>query len=333
MTPRVAILCNDRLCLPAVNWLVGAGIAIAVGMPEGSHETQMLIQQQCNNLGRPFNTFKKETLHQDLLAWLQQYKPDVVLVKTFPWRIPAEVLDIPSQGFINFHYAPLPQFRGPNPLFWMIRRQVQMGGVTIHLMDEGFDSGPIIMQQPISLSPDLTYGWLCTQLAYAGLQLTWALLQGLAAGSLQLTPQQGSEARWYPRPSPNDLVVNWNTNTAEEIRALALACNPWNKGAATSWNNWMFGITDASIVQNIPNAHTYTQLPGTVLAIDEQQGLLVSCLNNQVLKLNVIYCEEGFFPGEKMASFGIKPGCRLGPHPIPSLQTEPQPSSALHQSS
>ncbi len=63
---RVALLCNDRLCLPAVSWLVGSGLAVAVGMPAGSHETLLLIRQQCAGSGVPFRSFSKRSFATDL---------------------------------------------------------------------------------------------------------------------------------------------------------------------------------------------------------------------------------------------------------------------------
>lgn len=332
MTIRIAILCNDRIALPAVSWLISSGLAVAVAMPRIktiSNETQMLIEMQCANAGVPFRQFSKRSFGEDLDRWLKEYQPDLVLVKTFPWLIPAELLSRPAYGFVNFHYAPLPDFRGPAPLFWMIRNQVKEGGVTVHQMDAGFDTGPVLLQHRLPISPDLTYGWLVTQLAYAGLQLCWNLLQALATGTLQPVPQQGNNAGWFRRPHPSDLIVNWETMTAPSIRTLVLACNPWNKGAVTSWNNWMFGLTDVAITESNGDAHAH--LPGTILSIDEQNGLIVSCVHHQQLRVHVFYCEEGFFPGHKLSLFGIKPGDRLGTYTMPA-HSQTQPSSALHQS-
>jgi methionyl-tRNA formyltransferase len=328
---RVALLCNDRLCLPAVNWLVGSGLAVAVGMPAGQHETLLLIRQQCQGSGVPFQQFSRRSFATDLQHWLQSYQPDVVLVKTFPWLIPAELLTMPSMGFINFHFAPLPAYRGPAPLFWMIRNQVRQGGVTVHRMDQHFDTGPVLLQQSISIQADFTYGMLVSQLAFAGLHLCALLLQGLTAGGLQPMPQEHQSAGWYRRPQAADLVVNWERMSAPAIRALVLACNPWNKGAGTSCNNWVFGLTDVAVVDAHHNGDQQMHLPGTIISVDELNGLLVSCLHNQLLRIDVIYCEEGFFPGYKLSSFGIIPGLRLGHYTMPAQSFQP-PSPALHQS-
>ena len=276
--------------------------------------------------------FRRSSFAEELNCWLHTYQPDVVLVKTFPWLIPATMLVIPPKGFINFHYAPLPAYRGPSPLFWMIRNQVRQGGVTVHRMDEQFDAGPVILQQPVSIHPDDTFGMLVSQLAFAGLHCCQALLQGLAADTLQQTAQQEQFAGWYRRQTPADLVVDWERMSASSIRALVLACNPWNKGAATSCNNWIFGLTDVSLVNMIDNGNEQSHLPGTILSVDDKNGVLVSCVQNQLLRIDVIYCEEGFFPGYKLSSFGIRPGHRLGHYTMPAHTIQPPSHADLYPS-
>ncbi len=214
----------------------------------------------------------------------------------------------------------------------MIRNQARQGGVTVHLMDQHFDTGPVLLQQSLSIEADFTYGMLVSQLAFTGLHLCSQLLQGLAAGSLQPIPQDHQSAGWYRRPEAADLLVNWEQMPASAIRALVLACNPWNKGACTYYNNWGFGLTDVTVVDAAPNGDQQTHLPGTVVSMDEQNGLLVSCLHNQLLRINVIYCEEGFFPGYKLSTFGIRPGFRLGHYTMPAHSFQPPSPATLHQS-
>lgn len=335
MTLRVAILCNDRICLPGVNWLIQSGFTVAIGMSAAQNEIHALVRLQCLQHNIPFRLFEKEGLEESMKEWIQKHQPDAVLVKTFPWLIPSEMLGLPPKGFINFHYAPLPGFRGPNPLFWMIRNQLRDGGVSVHKMDECFDTGPLLMQQPVHISPDFTYGMLVSQLAFVGLQLCHALIQAMVNGIVLPPVAQEGHLKWYRRPLPADLVVRWEQMSAPEIRALCLACNPWNKGAATSWKGWVFGLTDVTLLTD-QNTHVQAPLPGTVLHADAQNGLLVSCLHNQLLKINVIYCEEGFFPGHQLATFGIKPGDRLGNYtsmsPLISSSPETHSTSTLYQS-
>src|SRR5689334_15249724 len=116
---RIAILCNDRLAFPALDYLLSTGFTVAVAMPLREHENQLLVRDKCRKANIPFELFSKKNFHDDIMDWLGRYKPDVVLVKTFPFLIPEKALALPRYGFVNFHYAPLPQWRGSNPLFWM----------------------------------------------------------------------------------------------------------------------------------------------------------------------------------------------------------------------
>ncbi|WP_276486070.1 methionyl-tRNA formyltransferase [Paraflavitalea pollutisoli] len=309
---RIGVLCNDRLALPALAALLQAGRVVAVGMADIATDIRPVVEQLCRNARVPCTFFAKKGLEAGLLEWLHIHSPAVVLVKTFPWKIPAAVLAIPPMGFINFHYAPLPGWRGPNPLFWIIRQQVPQGGISVHQMDGSFDTGPLIMQAPIPISPDISFGMLNTQLAFAGQHLTQHLLPLLDSGQVSSFAQTGP-SNWYRKPQASDLVIDWHTMTASSIKALVKACNPWNKGAVTSWNGWSFGITEASIH---PAEAVNEAIPGTIVEISEEKGLLVTCVDNLLLKAEIVYCEEGFFMGHQLALFGLQKLTRLGVLPV-----------------
>ncbi len=305
---RIAVLFNDRLGIPALQQLVQGGLVVAAGTSDRSPEMIALMQQMSVQGRVPSTVFPKKGLAEALSAWLAQHKPDVVLVKTFPYKIPASVLNMPKHGFINFHYAPLPAFRGSNPLFWMLKEQVAMGGVALHRMDENFDTGPVLLQKQVAISPGDTFGMCSTKLAYAGLELTSTLLQSLQVGTLQPVPQENEKSRWYGRPSAADMSINWNNMTALQVIALANACNPWLKGAVTKGNGWTFGITNASVsTADIPESI----LPGVILELNSDE-LRIACAGNTAICVNIIYCEEGFYPGQHLAAFGFKKGFRLG---------------------
>jgi methionyl-tRNA formyltransferase len=239
---------------------------------------------------------------------LSEYNPDVVLVKTFPFLVPTEALGLPRYGCINFHYAPLPAWRGSNPLFWMIRNGAKTGGVTIHEMTSTYDAGPILLEETFPVHSDINFGIFYTQLAYLGLKLTMDLLKLLPAGTIQKKEQDHAMAKWYAHPQPSDLFINWNTMNSDEIRALIKACNPWNKGAATRWNNWTFGITYASVQEHVT---VNGAPPGSILSIDTNKGFTIACKDGKALLAEVVYCEEGIYPGYCMSAFGLQANDRL----------------------
>ncbi|OFZ60707.1 MAG: hypothetical protein A3D92_02190, partial [Bacteroidetes bacterium RIFCSPHIGHO2_02_FULL_44_7] len=244
----------------------------------------------------------------DLRGALMQYQPDTVLVKTFPWKIPAELLNLPKWGFFNFHYAPLPQYKGSNPLFWMIKSGDKEAGLTVHRMTDDFDEGPIVMQSKFPMPVGVTFGMLVGQLGFNGVELTGQLLTALQAGSLKEVKQNPAKGQWYNRPAQKDLWIDWSSMNALEIQRLVNACNPWNKGAAARLENgWMMGITCVTPI----HSSRENLVAGTIFGLDEPLGLRVACAGNTAIKVLIVYTEEGFFPGHLLEKFGVKNGMKF----------------------
>jgi methionyl-tRNA formyltransferase len=305
---RVAILCNDRVALPALDYLLNSGLAIAAAMPHRKSEMQIIVKDRCARAGIPFQLFNKKNFNTDILNWLHIHQPDVVLVKTFPYLVPAAALAMAPKGFINFHYAPLPEWRGSNPLFWMLRNRAATGGVTVHEMNANYDAGDILVEKTFPVSQNINFGFFYTQLAYLGLDLTVELLKKLETGTLERKKQDHTKAKWYAHPTSSDLFINWQTMEAEEITSLVKACNPWNKGAGTKWKGWPFGITYASVSNGpIPEKTD----PGTILSIDTSTGFTIASKDGKAILAEVVYCEEGFYPGYCLSAFGLQKNDRL----------------------
>ncbi|MDQ3109515.1 MAG: hypothetical protein M3R17_06430 [Bacteroidota bacterium] len=305
---RVAVLCNDRLGIPALQQLLHNNMVQAVGTSDRAPEMIAVMQQITVQSGIPSQVFTRKNFEAELVKWLELHCPDVVLVKTFPFRIPASALTIPVHGFINFHYAPLPQFRGSNPLFWMIREGITTGGVAVHRMDERFDTGPLLLQRAVPVSPEASFGMCVTQLAFAGMEMTIEVLQGLYAGNLKETPQEQKQDRWYGRPKATDFFISWITMNSSQVKALVKACNPWQKGAFVRLKGLTIAITDISLSEIAVPPGT---LPGTILHLSPEKGLIIACKDEVALKAEVFFAEEGFFAGERLALFGIRQGDRF----------------------
>ncbi|MFE9243487.1 methionyl-tRNA formyltransferase [Nocardiopsis sp. NPDC006938] len=111
---------------------------------------------------------------EGLARALESYRPDLVIVFGFAWRLPRSVLDIPRHGVINVHVSMLPKYRGPAPLLWAIRNGDRTGGVTVHRMDEEFDTGNVLAQQDgVPLADDITWSNYCAD----AMPVTYALLR------------------------------------------------------------------------------------------------------------------------------------------------------------
>lgn len=147
--------------------------------------------------------------------WLADQALDVVCVACFPWRIPAPLLRRPTYGFLNLHPSLLPAYRGPAPLFWQLREGRQETGVTVHWMDEAFDTGAIVAQQALHLPDGLSSAALDRFCAGAGADLFSGVLQQLAQGVLlsQVQPAGGSQQSW-PTSADFRLSLQWSARHA-----------------------------------------------------------------------------------------------------------------------
>lgn len=118
----------------------------------------------------------------------------------FPMKVPHAVRAALEHGALNIHPSLLPQLRGPEPVFHAYRNGLDETGVTIHLMDDGWDSGPILAQQTAAISDDLSAPTLEAELARIGGRLLRSAAARWTGGALRAVPQREAHATWAPVP-------------------------------------------------------------------------------------------------------------------------------------
>lgn len=301
---RFAVIISSVLGLPLLQDLASQGVVAGVAVPVTGHEEPEQLAQLATALGLPVLRLQRAGLGLALAAWLAPLVPDAVLVLTLPWRIPASVLPLPRLGFLNVHFAALPGYRGPEPLFWQLRNGETAGAVTIHRMDADFDTGPVAVAVPVPIGPADTHGLHRAQLARYAVAAGRQLLAALHAGELPLQPQDEAAARYWPRASLADVCVRW-AEPAAGIARLVRAANPWNRGAVATLRQQplrLLGVT--------PMAGSVQAPPGTVVRAADD--LLVACATGELLRLDMLALEEGYFTGAQLVGLGIRPGEQLG---------------------
>jgi methionyl-tRNA formyltransferase len=270
---------------------------------------QHILSSLKKDTGIPLLLLTKQDYKMQLAAAIGQYEVTVGLMMTFPFMIGPELLSLPPRGFINFHYGLLPQCRGPQPILRHLLNNDTETGVTVHKVDEGIDTGAIIMQEKIPIENNDTYGTLQTKLAYLAAKQAANLLKILNYGSIiPAVVQDEQKANYYQMPVAAELTIQWEKMPAQLIIRLVNACNPWNKGAGTSINSWFIGITEAETAGEEENAD---MVPGTIISCNQEEGLLVKTMDNKKLKINIVYTEEGFFSGSRLSAFGINAGMQF----------------------
>lgn len=303
---KAIILCNNPIALPGIKEFLFYGKVGALVTTRQNAEMQALLTQLAAGTGVPVLQVDKNNFAAELKSAIGKYQIAVGLIMTFPFVIPKSIIELPEKGFINFHYGLLPQCRGPQPILWHILNNNPEGGITLHRLEEGIDTGPIVLQEKLPIGPTDTYGILQSKLAHLGAKSAATLLKILSFGSIiPSTPQDETKAAYYKNPTAQQLTINWQTMDSHQIIRTVNACNPWNKAAGSSIGNWFLGITEVEINNMAANN---ADKSGMIMAIDKENGLLVKTKDDKVLKINIIYLQEGFLSGWRLAEFGIKTG-------------------------
>lgn len=138
---------------------------------------------------------------------IQETAPNVAVAACFPWRLPRAAREAPSLGILNIHPSLLPIGRGPEPVFWTLRRAERETGVTVHRMDAGLDTGPIVAQARLPVPEGIPAPELERELMALGGRLVVEALPDLAAGTLAPWSQPEPGVTLAPHPSPHDWTM------------------------------------------------------------------------------------------------------------------------------
>ncbi|WP_322494901.1 methionyl-tRNA formyltransferase [Chloroflexus sp.] len=158
-----------------------------------------------------------------LAEQLASQQIDLAIVACWPWRIPTDLLRVPQRGFLNLHPSPLPELRGPEPLFWALRLGWTRTAMTLHLMDEAFDQGPIARQEWFELPLGERLSAIETLAGWVAAQMLPAALADLATPGWQPQPQPAGGS-YYPAPQATDFTftADWLVQRAYAfVRAVA----------------------------------------------------------------------------------------------------------------
>jgi methionyl-tRNA formyltransferase len=168
----------------------------------------------------------KRVREPEFIEILRKRGPEAVIVAAYGQILPKEILTLPKFGCINIHASLLPAYRGAAPINWATIRGERETGITIMLMDEGMDTGAILMQENIPIGPEDTAGALTTKLSSLGAKLIIRALPLLASGKLAPVFQDGTKATMAPLLRKGDGLIDWDLS-AREIHNRVRGLSPW----------------------------------------------------------------------------------------------------------
>jgi methionyl-tRNA formyltransferase len=234
-----------------------------------------------------------------LLAELTSLAPQVIVVAAYGQLLRPALLAIPPLGCVNVHASLLPKYRGAAPINWALICGEPVTGVTIMLIDETLDTGPILLQSKLAIDPSDDAGTLQERLAVCGAETLLQALDGMESGSLKPIPQDHAQATYAPKLSKENGVIVWRRSAnalAHHIRGVT----PW-PGAVTAHQGKPLRVWRA-----IPMAMAGTGTPGRVATIDKC-GIWVETGDGALLLVEVQPAN-----GRRMAAAAYARGHGLG---------------------
>lgn len=209
---------------------------------------------------------------------LEALAPDVIVVVAYGKILPREMLEVPGLGCVNLHASILPRYRGAAPINWAIIKGEKKTGVTTMLMDEGMDTGPVLLTEEVTIGGAETAGELFEKLAEVGAALLVKTIGLLEDKKIKPVAQDEASATYAPMLKKSDGRIDWEKG-AGEIGNLVRGLYPW-PGVHTCWKGKLLKIHGGRALTGTeaatPPAPPDAQRPGTVVETSAE-GIRVKC--------------------------------------------------------
>ena len=282
---RLVFCGTPQFAVPTLEALIAAGheIALVVTQPDrpvGRKQVLTAPPVKQTALAANLEVTQPEKIknNPEFRARLESIMPDAILVVAYGRIIPRWMLDLPRLGCINLHGSLLPKYRGAAPIQWAVATGETVTGNTTMLLEEGLDTGPILLQQQVPILAEQTTVDLFDKLAIAGAPLVVETLTGLANGTIKPQPQDHSQATLAPILDREDGRMDFAARTATELWNRWRGFQPWPGAFTTLDGKKLIVHKLAPAAMSDHNAQ-----PGQLLI--EGQRLFVACAKGTTLEL------------------------------------------------
>jgi methionyl-tRNA formyltransferase len=224
---------TPQFAVPTLKQLIGAGhsIELVITQPDrvrgrGQEPSPPPVKVLASAAGLPVVQPEKIKNNLELRAQLEAIRPEAIIVVAYGRIIPDWMLQLPRRGNLNLHASLLPKYRGAAPIQWAVANGETVTGATTMRIDQGLDTGDILLQSSFAIAPDQTAEELLPLLAESGAGLMLKTLEGLEAGTIHPTPQDDGAASLAPILEREDALVDF-TRSAAEIYNRWRGFQPW----------------------------------------------------------------------------------------------------------
>jgi methionyl-tRNA formyltransferase len=269
-TPRFAVP-PLRSLRAAGHIVLGVVTRIDKQAGRGRIMTPPQVKLAAQDLGLP--VFQPRRVREpEFVDTLRSLEPDAIVVAAYGQILPKDILGLPTFGCINIHASLLPAYRGAAPVAWAIIRGEIATGITIMQMDEGMDTGAILLQEHVPIEENDTTGTLTEKLSLLGARLITEALPRIEAGTLVPQPQDNGRATLAPLLKKADGRIDWNL-AAAEIRNRVRGLSPW-PGAYTLSDGKLIKLLEVEVATGSGDPGAVQVADSRSLIVGTGNGLL-----------------------------------------------------------
>ncbi len=250
----------------------------------------------------------KRIRDQECVEKLASCQADIMVVIAFGQILPKEILEMTPYGCVNVHASLLPKYRGAAPIQWAVINGEKESGVTTMQMDEGLDTGDMLLKTTVALDEKETGGSLHDKLAEAGAKLCVETLKGLEEGTIQPQKQGESPTEYAKMLNKAMGKIDWNQD-AVSIERLIRGLNPW-PSAYTTWDNKTMKIWAAEVHKG--GTGTEQALPGEIIAVSKHDFTVQTGKGSLTVKELQIPGKKRMDAGAFLRGYPVEKGTRLG---------------------
>lgn len=272
-TPEFAVPCLQRLCKDGEE-VVGVFTQPDKPKGRGYELTPPPVKAEAILHGIP--VFQPNSMRDgEALEILETLKPDLSIVVAYGKILPKDVLDFPKYGSVNIHASLLPRYRGAAPIQWCVLNGETQTGVTSMQMNEGLDTGDMLLSKSMSIPPDMTAGELHDALSLLGAEVMCETVKAIRENTLNPVPQP-AESNYAPMLTKALCPIDFR-KSAQEIHNQVRGLCPWPSATA------VFGGKRLKIHKTRCTDMPTAALPGTVIAVGD--AITVACGDGKAIQL------------------------------------------------
>lgn len=274
---RLIFFGTPEFAVPALNALINSEheILAVVSQPDrrsgrGRHLVLSPVKREAQSAG--LTILQPRTVKEEVfLEGLKKLNPEAIVTAAYGQLLPSGIIHLPKFGCINIHASLLPKYRGAAPINWAIINGDKMTGITMMLMDEGMDTGPILLQREEAIRDEDTTGSLSERLSLLGAEALINTLNMLEKGLIKPVPQSGDGSR-APLLKKDNGLMNWLLS-ADKLNNFIRGVSPW-PGAYTFLEGKRVKILKAVYAEGSGDAGVIFSATKDELLVGTGKGLL-----------------------------------------------------------